>query len=97
MQCILKEKLLMQAVKLGEVSNVYRTESYRFVDEYFAWLEGAEKDLSGLRSPISIMLQAEKSSLTSVLDGYVPNHVQEGKNIKKYREMLQLNRWKKFQ
>lgn len=83
MQCILREKLLMQAIKLAEVSNIYRTESYRFVDEYIAWLEGAEKDLSGLRSPMSIMLQAEKSSLTSVLDGYVPNHVQEGTSIKK--------------
>lgn len=73
MQCILREKLMIQATKLAAVSNVYQTESYRFVDAYFAWLEEAEKELSSLRSPINIMLQAEKSSLTSVLDGYVPS------------------------
>lgn len=83
MQCILREKLLTQAIKLAEVSSIYRAESYRFVDAYFAWLENAENDLSALRSPISIMLQAEKSSLTSVLDGYVPNHIHEGKSIRK--------------
>lgn len=83
MQSILREKLLAQAVKLSDVSNIYRTESYRFVDAYFRWLEEAEKDLSVLRSPISIMIQAEKSSLISVSDGYVPGNVQAGKNIRK--------------
>ena len=83
MQCILREKLLAQATRLAGISNVYRTESYRFVDAYFTWLEEAEKDLSGLRSPIGIMLQAEKSSLTSVSDGYVPSQIQAGKNIRK--------------
>jgi len=83
MQCILREKLLVQATKLAGISNVYRTESYRFVDAYFAWLEEAEKDLSSLRSPIGIMLQAEKSSLISVSDGYVPSQIQAGKNIRK--------------
>lgn len=83
MQCILREKLLTQAMKLADVSNIYRTESSRFVDAYFGWLEEAEKDLSGLRSPIGILLQAEKSSLTSVLDGYLPNNIQAGKSIRK--------------
>jgi hypothetical protein len=83
MQCILREKLLAQAMKLADVSNVYRTESHRFVAAYFGWLEQAEKDLSGLRSPISVLLQAEKSSLTSVLDGYLPNHIQAGRSIRK--------------
>ncbi|TFH42148.1 MAG: hypothetical protein E4G94_06780 [ANME-2 cluster archaeon] len=83
MQCILREKLLAQAVKLAGVSNVYRTESHRFVDAYFAWLEEAEKDLSSLRTPISILLQAEKSSLTSILDGYLPNFIQAGKSNRK--------------
>lgn len=83
MQCILREKLLAQAKKLAGVSNVYRTESYRFVDAYFAWLEEAEKDLSSLRSPIGILLQSEKSSLTSVSDGYVPDQIHAGKSIRK--------------
>ena len=86
MQCILREKLLTQAMKLADVSNIYRTESHRFVDAYFGWLEEAEKDLSGLRSPISILLQAEKTSLTSVLDGYLPDHIQAGKSIRKKPE-----------
>lgn len=88
MQCILREKLLTQAMKLADVSNVYRTESHRFVDAYFGWLEEAEKDLSGLRSPISILLQAEKSSLSSVLDGYLPSHIQAGKSIRKSQKVV---------
>ena len=82
MQCILREKLLTQAMKLSDVSSLYRTESNRFVDAYFGWLEEAEKDLSGLRSPISILLQAEKSSLTAVLDGYLPDNIQAGKSVR---------------
>jgi hypothetical protein len=83
MQCILREKLLTQAMKLADVSNLYRTESHRFVDAYFGWLEEAETDLSGLRSPIGILLQAEKSSLTAVLDGYLPDNIQAGKSVRK--------------
>ena len=79
---------MTQAIKLAHVSNVYRTESHRFVDVYFGWLEETEKDLSGLRSPIGILLQAEKSSLTSVLDGYLPNHIQEGKSIRKIQKAV---------
>lgn len=88
MQCILREKLMAQAIKLSDVSNVYRTESHRFVDAYISWLENAEKELSGLRSPISILLQAEKSSLTSVLDGYQPHFVQDGKSIRKSQKAV---------
>lgn len=88
MQCILREKLLTQAMKLADVSNLYRTESYRFVDAYFSWLEEAEKDLSGLRSPVSILLQAEKSSVTSVLDGYLPSYIQAGKNTRKIQKAV---------
>jgi hypothetical protein len=83
MQSILREKLLTQAVKLADIGSVYRTESHRFVEAYFNWLEEAEKDLSTLRSPISILLQSEKSSLTSVLDGFSPNGIQPGKSIRK--------------
>jgi hypothetical protein len=86
MQCILREKLMVQATKLAAVSSIYRTQDYRFVDAYFTWLEEAEKELYALRSPINIMLQAEKSSLTSVLDGYVPSHIQAGKSIRKIQK-----------
>lgn len=88
MQCILREKLLEQAIKLSAVSTVYLTESHRFVDAYISWLADAEKDLSGLRSPICILLQAEKSSLSSVLDGYQPPFAQEGKNIRKIQRAV---------
>lgn len=88
MQCILREKLLTQARKLAEVSSLYRTESHRFVEAYINWLEEAEKDLSGLRSPISILLQAEKAALTSVLDGYIPNHIQAGTSARKIQKAL---------
>ena len=74
---------MAQSVKLAVVSNVYRTENYRFVDAYLAWLEEAENDLSGTRSHICILLQAEKTSLTSVLDGYRPHNVEVGKNVRK--------------
>jgi hypothetical protein len=88
MQCIMREKLMAQAMKLSDVSGVYRTEGYRFVEAFLCWLEGAEKDLSSLRSPIGILLQAEKSSLTSVLDGYVPGYVQEGGSIRKRQKAV---------
>ena len=88
MQSILREKLMAQAMNLAVVSNVYRTESYRFVDAYLAWLEEAEKDLSGLRSPVVILLQAEKSSVTSVMDGYLPNYIQAGKSIRKSQKAI---------
>ncbi|NTW99570.1 MAG: hypothetical protein HGB35_06520 [Geobacteraceae bacterium] len=84
----MREKLMVQALKLAGVSKVYRADSQRFVEAYICWLEEAEKDLSGLRSPISILLQAEKSSLTSVLDGYQPDFVQQGKSIRKYQKAL---------
>lgn len=88
MQCILREKLLIQSMKLADISHVYRAESHRFVDAYFGWLEEAEMDLSSLRSPIVILLQAEKSSLTSVLDGYLPNDIQKGNSIRKSQKAV---------
>lgn len=83
MQSILREKLLALSIKLAGVSNLYRSESHRFVDAYIGWLEDAEKDLSGLRSPLCMLLQAEKSSLTSVLDGYKPGYLQMDKSLRK--------------
>lgn len=86
MQSILREKLLSHAMKLSGVSNIYRTESHRFVEAYYMWLEEAEKDLSALRSPISVILQSEKSSLLSVMDGNLPGGIQEGKSIRKHQK-----------
>jgi hypothetical protein len=83
MQCILREKLLAQAIKLAEVSNIYRTESHQFVDAYLNWLEQAEKDFSSLRSPISILLQAERNSVGSVIDGNLPLNIQSGMSARK--------------
>jgi hypothetical protein len=83
MQCILREKLLAQAMKLAAVGNLYRTEGHRFVGAYFDWLEETEKELSGLRSPVSIVVQSEKSSLAAVMDGYLPEHIQVGKSVRK--------------
>jgi len=83
MQCILREKLLIQGRKLSDISNIYQIDSSRFVNAYMHWLEEAEKDLSVLRSPISIILQSEKSSLNSVLDGFLPDRIQPEKSIRK--------------
>lgn len=88
MQCVLREKLLAEAMKLSKVSDVYRTDSHRFVAAYMDWLETAEKELSGLRSPISILLQSEKSALTSVLDGYTPNFIQAEKSVRKTQKAV---------
>ncbi|MFC1477134.1 hypothetical protein ACFL6L_01590 [candidate division KSB1 bacterium] len=79
---------MIHATKLSDVSNIYRTESHRFVDAYFRWLEEAEIDLSGLRSPISILLQSEKSSVSSVLDGFLPPEIQGGKSIRKSQKAV---------
>lgn len=88
MQSILREKLLAHAGKLAEVSGLYRNESYRFVESYLSWLENIEKDLSGLRVPISVLLQAEKGVLTSVLDGFTPDYVQAEKSIRKKQKAV---------
>jgi hypothetical protein len=88
MQCILREKLLAQALKLADVSTIYRTESNRFVNAYIGWLEETEKDLSGLRSSICILLQAERTSLISVLDGYLPIGIREGRSIRKNQKAV---------
>ncbi len=83
MQAILREKLLTQALKLGEVGNVYRTENHRFVSSYCGWLAEAAKDLGTLRSPIGILLQAEQNTMTSVLDGNVPDQLQAVRSLRK--------------
>jgi len=88
MQSILREKLMALAIRLSAVSTMYRSESHRFVDAYIGWLEDAEKDLSGLRSPLCILFQAEKSSLTSVLDGYRPNYLQMEKSLRKSQKAV---------
>ena len=60
MQCILREKLLTQSMKLADISRVYRTESHRFVDAYFGWLEEAEKGSVQLNSPLSFFCRQKK-------------------------------------
>ncbi|MFZ4856837.1 MAG: hypothetical protein ACOYL3_10610 [Desulfuromonadaceae bacterium] len=88
MQAVLREKLMAQAMKLSGVSAVYRGESHRFVEVYLNWLEEAEKDLSGLRSPVGVLLQAEKSLLNSVMDGYLPDNIKEGRSIRKIQKAV---------
>ena len=83
MQYILREKLLAQASKLADVSNLYGTESHRFVSAYLGWLVETEKDLSRLGSPLNLLLQAEKSTVSAVLDGYLPGNIQTGKSLRK--------------
>ncbi len=95
MQFILREKLMQQAEKLTSVSNLYKEQDYLFVDAYFSWLESAENDLSKLRSPLTILLQAEKTMLNSTRDGYLPEHVQAGRNSSKIQRAsaaMSLNR-----
>lgn len=88
MQCVLREKLLERAIALAKVSVVYRTEAQEFVDAYIAWLEQTERELANLRTPISILLQAEKSRVTAVLDGYVPTEVQSEKSPRKRQRAI---------
>jgi hypothetical protein len=83
MQCILREKLIALAATLTDVSEVYRTERFRFVDAYLAWLKQAENDLMSTRSPICILLQAESTSVASVLDGFRPEHLEVGRSLRK--------------
>jgi hypothetical protein len=83
MQGIIREKLLTQAMKLSEVSNLYYKDATRFVEAYIIWLIEAEKDLSTIRSPLSVILQAEKTLILAVMDGYIPEYIQAGKSIRK--------------
>lgn len=83
MLSILREKLIAQAVQLSRISSLYRREGHRFVEAYFSWLEGAEQDIGGLRSSLSLLLQAEKSLLSSVADGYMPPYLMQERSIRK--------------
>jgi len=88
MQCVLREKLMAQSIKLSEISRIYQVESYRFVDSYIEWLDETEKELSSLRVPISTLLQAEKTKLISVMDGYVPEYIQNSKSLRKIQRAV---------
>lgn len=83
MDSILREKLVSQAQRLGAVGGLYRTDSSRFVNSYYDWLESAEKDLANLRSPFSALIQAEKAKVTSVLDGYRPDYIIESRSARR--------------
>jgi hypothetical protein len=83
MHCIVREKLFEHSLKLADISNLYLSDGSRFVNMYLEWLDETEKDLSRLRSPVCILLQAEKSSLRSILDGYIPDNIQQGRNTRK--------------
>ena len=83
MQCILREKLMALAAALADVSEVYRTDSFRFVDAYLAWLKQAENDLLSTRSPICVLLQAESTLVASVMDGHRPEHLEAGRSLKR--------------
>lgn len=83
MQSVLREKLISLSMQLADVSRVYLNESSRFVDAYLVWLIAAEKELSGLRAPLCVVLQAEKSVLLAVQDGYLPDNIQAGRSSRK--------------
>jgi len=89
MQCILREKLLRCCSRLSEVSSIYLTESQRFVNEYLKWLVDTEQELSGLKSPLCILLQAEKSTLLAVSDGFCPDNVKNvNKSVRKVQKAV---------
>lgn len=73
----------MLAFKLGEISNLNYKDASRFLEAYVGWLIEAEKDLSTVKSPVAIFVQAEKNAIFAVMDGYLPEHVQGGKSIRK--------------
>jgi hypothetical protein len=83
MQCILREKLAVLAAALADVSEVYRTDTFRFVDTYLEWLKNAEQQLLSTRSPICVLLHAEVTSVASVLDGYRPEHLEFTRSLRK--------------
>ena len=88
MQSIIRERLFAQALKLGEVSDLYRSDATRFVASYYQWLDETEKSLAGTRCSEIILLQGEKNLVTSVLDGYIPEDIQNGKNLRKTQRAI---------
>ncbi|MGB1237229.1 MAG: hypothetical protein ACPG4U_03400 [Pseudomonadales bacterium] len=83
MRAILREKLIAQGLALANVSKLYQSDAQRLVPAYQHWLNHCEQDLSSLRSPISLTLQAERTSLLAVLDGLVPEGIQHTKSTRK--------------
>lgn len=83
MQCILREKLASFATALADASEVYRTDSFRFVDTYLSCLKDAEQHLVSTRSPIGVLLHAEITAVASVLDGSRPEHLEINRSLRK--------------
>lgn len=88
MQSILKEKLVRQAEQLSEISETYLSDSSSFVAKYLNWISQTEKELSSIRSPFSIIFQAEKSKVKSVEDGFVPEYIQSEKSPRKIQRAV---------
>jgi hypothetical protein len=83
MQCILREKLAVLATALADVSEIYRTDSFRFVDAYLSCLNEAERQLMSTRSPMCALLHAEVAAVASVLDGSRPEHLEFSRSLRK--------------
>ena len=83
MQCILREKLAAITTALADVSEVYRTDSFRFVEAYLSCLKDAEQQLLNTRSPLCVLLHAEIVSVASVLDGSRPEHLEFSRSLRK--------------
>lgn len=88
MQSILREKLIQHALGIGRVNDVYRNESHNFVAVYFDWLDKLERDISSLRSPLGIFLQAEKTVMISTVDGFAPDFVLVEKSARKRQRVI---------
>jgi hypothetical protein len=86
MQSVLRERLLTQAFHLAAISGAYHAAGQDFVAAYIAWLSETEEALASLRSPLIVVLQAEKSLVTAVLDGYLPENIQNGKSLRKIQK-----------
>ena len=86
MQSVLRERLLTQAFQLAAISGAYHASGQDFVAAYTTWLSETEEALAGLRSPLVVILQAEKSLVTAVLDGYLPENIQNGKSLRKIQK-----------
>jgi hypothetical protein len=83
MQALLREKLMDYIKNIKELSNIYKYESYKFVDKYYEWLEKVEHELERLKNPIGFLLQSEKILINSVLDGNIPEDISRGRNMRK--------------
>lgn len=83
MLSILKEKIICQGISLAQTSALYQSDAQQLVAKYIRWLNDTEESIASLRTPLSLTIQAERTTILAIGDGLIPDGVQPSKSTRK--------------